>query len=321
MSETYYKKKRIKKGIAKSDMAKELGLSYIRYSAIEKGEIKMPTKLMDKFNEIINRGARNDIEKLNNEDVVNVFWNEITAKDENGQFELLNKCREFNINSYRRLAELLGCSNGTLSHYLNGYYKPNYDFKNKLYQFFQDENNIQLPNNNDKPNKPNKTTDDITTRRGRACKKKNLLEFFEDTDFVKTLEDMNMTIIDFAKASGISVNATRGMVNKRTIPAEKTLLKAKKYIDDYYHQVLPEDKLENCFPDIPESEAEITTTTTDFVTNVNVDSNPIINRYRDEMANNCELIEIFKNKIEELEVRNKVCEEVLKVVDEIRNEG
>lgn len=316
MSETYYKKKRIKHGIAKSDMARELDLSYKRYSAIEKGEIKMPTKLIDKFNEIINRGVKNDIDRLNNEDVVNMFWEEMRTKDGNNKFNLIHKCRDFNIGSYRVLAELLGCSNGTLSHYLNGDYEPNYDFKNKIYQFFQDENNIQLPSDS---NKPKKITDDINTRRGRACKKKDLLEFFEDTDFIKTLDDMNMTIIEFAKASGISINAVRGMVNKRTVPAEKTLLKAKKYITNYY-QVLPEDKLENCFPDIPESETEFTTTTTTFVTNVNVDENPIVDKYRDEIANNCELIEIYKDKIRDLEVRNKVCQEVLMVVEELRNE-
>lgn len=317
MSETYYKKKRIKNGIAKSDMARELDLSYKRYSAIEKGEIKMPTKLIDKFNEIINRGAKNDIDRLNNEDVVNVFWEEMRTKDNNNKFKLIYKCQEFNINSYRRLAELLGCSNGTLSHYLNGDYEPNYDFKNKVYQFFQDENNIQLPQT---PSKSKKTIDNTDKRRGRACKKTDLLEFFKETDFVKTLEDMNMTIIEFAKASGISINAVRGMVNKRTVPAEGTLTRAKKCIDNYYHNVLPEDKLEDCFPDIPESETEPITTTIGFAMNVNVDSNPIINRYQDEIANNCELIEMFKNKIEELEVRNKVCEEVLKVVNELRNE-
>ena len=41
-----------------ADMAKELGVEYNKYKAIERGEIKMPSKLMDKFNEIINRGKK-----------------------------------------------------------------------------------------------------------------------------------------------------------------------------------------------------------------------------------------------------------------------
>ena len=109
------------------------------------------------------------------------------------------------------------------------------------------------------------------------------------------------------------------MVNKRTIPAEKTLLKAKKYIDNYYSKLLPNDKIEDCFPEIPENETESTTTTATFVANVN--ANSIIDKYKDEIANNCELIDVYKDKIKDLEIRNRVCEEVLNVIEELRNEG
>ena len=55
----YGVKKRAQSGLTRADMAKELGVEYNKYKAMERGEIKMPSKLMDKFNEIINKGKTN----------------------------------------------------------------------------------------------------------------------------------------------------------------------------------------------------------------------------------------------------------------------
>ena len=72
--ETYYRKNRVKANIAPSDVAKELGLSYRRYTLIEKGIIKMPNDLINKFNEVINRGLNiNKLDQLNNEQIVNEY--------------------------------------------------------------------------------------------------------------------------------------------------------------------------------------------------------------------------------------------------------
>ena len=54
--DTIRRKKRAQSGLTRADMAKELGVEYNKYKAMERGEIKMPSKLMDKFNEIINKG-------------------------------------------------------------------------------------------------------------------------------------------------------------------------------------------------------------------------------------------------------------------------
>ena len=71
--ETYYRKNRVKANIAPSDVAKELGLSYRRYTLIEKGIIKMPNDLINKFNEVINRGLNiNKLDQLNNEQILPV---------------------------------------------------------------------------------------------------------------------------------------------------------------------------------------------------------------------------------------------------------
>lgn len=72
-------------------MAKELGIDYVRYDLIEKGRVKMPTKLIDTFNEIINRGkTTHSLSKIVNEQTVNDFWDEISTNSSNkyGDYKL-----------------------------------------------------------------------------------------------------------------------------------------------------------------------------------------------------------------------------------------
>ena len=65
---TYYKNKRNKVGLSQSDMARELGIPCVKYEQIERGEIKMPKRLIDKFNEIITRGNNiHSLKKLEHE--------------------------------------------------------------------------------------------------------------------------------------------------------------------------------------------------------------------------------------------------------------
>lgn len=152
--ETIWRKKRAQSGLTRADMAKELGVEYNKYKAMERGEIKMPSKLMDKFNEIINKGKNvHTLERLDKQMDIEAFWNEITIK-ENGQYKLMDRMKDFNINTYRELGTLLGYKDGTIfSTRLAHPEEAPIEFKTKLYNFFQDELNRQLPKEKTKSSK------------------------------------------------------------------------------------------------------------------------------------------------------------------------
>ena len=89
--ETIWRKKRAQSGMTRADMAKELGVEYNKYKAMERGEINMPSKLMDKFNEIVNRGKGiHKLEQLDNQASIDAFWYDVTRK-ENGQYKLMEE--------------------------------------------------------------------------------------------------------------------------------------------------------------------------------------------------------------------------------------
>ena len=152
--ETIWRKKRAQSGLTRADMAKELGVEYNKYKAMERGEIKMPSKLMDKFNEIINKGKNvHTLERLDKQMDIEAFWNEITIK-ENGQYKLMDRMKDFNINTYRELGVLLGYKDGSIfSTRLAHPEEAPIEFKTKLYNFFQDELNRQLPKEKTKSSK------------------------------------------------------------------------------------------------------------------------------------------------------------------------
>lgn len=152
--ETIWRKKRAQSGLTRADMAKELGVEYNKYKAIERGEIKMPNKLMDKFNEIINRGKNvHKLEQLDKQIDIDAFWNEVTTK-EGQQYKLVEKMKDFNIETYKELGLLLGYKDGSIfSTRLAHPEEAPIEFKTKLYNFFQDELNRQLPKEKTKSSK------------------------------------------------------------------------------------------------------------------------------------------------------------------------
>ena len=158
--ETMWRKKRAQSGMTCADMAKELGVEYKKYKAIERGEIKMPNKLMDRFNEIINRGKNvHKLEQLNKQIDIDAFWNEVIIK-EGKEYKLKEKMKDFNIETYKELGLLLGYKDGSIfSFRLAHPEEAPIEFKTKLYNFFQDELNRQLPKEKTKSvNKKNKKT-------------------------------------------------------------------------------------------------------------------------------------------------------------------
>ncbi len=140
-------KKRMKSGLSVSEMANGLGISYKKYKSIEKGRVKMPTKLIDKFNNLVGN-KENKITVLSEREKANVWWDKMCVRNKNGEYALKKEMDKFNIYSYNQLADLVGGWNPTtLSRCLAGSVKTTANFKNAYYSFFQDELNIQDPSN------------------------------------------------------------------------------------------------------------------------------------------------------------------------------
>lgn len=142
---TIWNEKRCKSGLNRSDVAKMLGVSYERYILIEKGLVKMPSNLIDKFNAIINKGKNeNKLNKLENNKKINDYIDWLLSNDSDGNSNLSNKMSEFNISTQKELGVLLGYADGTyLSLLKKDKDNVSYDLKNRLYDFFNDELNIQ----------------------------------------------------------------------------------------------------------------------------------------------------------------------------------
>lgn len=144
---TIWSEKRTKAGLKRSELASELGISYERYVLIEKGLVKMPTDLVDKFNEIIAKDKQEVvIDRLENEKTIDAYVEWLITIDKNGNLNLDNKMKEFNINTYCELGTLLGYkSSQPIQSIKSKGVNNSYDLKNKLYQFFTNELNIQPP--------------------------------------------------------------------------------------------------------------------------------------------------------------------------------
>ena len=309
--ETYYKRKRKKAGLAKSDMAKELGIDYKKYNLIENGVVKMPSKLIDKFNEVVNKGKNEHmLNRLDSERVVNEFWDEMTTKV-NNQYKLKEKMKEFNIITYGELAKLLGVSYSNLSHYLTGHTKTGYDFKNKLYLFFQDELNIQAPKKNNIKGKGPQGSN-------KQCHDPELLEWFEKTDLKALVAKHGLKYEQIAKDTGMHVSCVSRNIRKdrNMVPSTKTLTSLKEYFDKLENveenknvSIAFEEFVSEAIEETPQKEEQN-----------NTDVYDVIERYHREIDEIDDCLETYEKMLQDLSNRRKVCVEVLKVIEEIRGE-
>lgn len=309
--ETYYKRKRKKAGLAKSDMAKELGIDYKKYNLIENGVVKMPKNLIDKFNEIVSKGKNEHmLNRLDSERVVNEFWEEMTTKV-NNQYKLKEKMKEFNIVTYGELAKLLGVSYSNLSHYLTGHTKTGYDFKNKLYLFFQDELNIQVPKKNNVKGKGPQGSN-------KQCHDPELLEWFEKTDLKALVAKHGLKYDQIAKDTGMHVSCVSRNIRKdrNMVPSTKTLTSLKEYFDKLENveenknvSIAFEEFVSEAIEETPQKEEQN-----------NTDVYDVIERYHREIDEIDDCLETYEKMLQDLSNRRKVCVEVLKVIEEIRGE-
>lgn len=327
--ETYYKKKRRKTGLAPSDMAKELGINCKKYSLIENGVVKMPKNLIDRFNEIVSKGKNeNTLERLNNEQVVNDFWNDMKTKVD-GQYNLKRRMKEFNIETFRELAKLVGVSNSNISHYLSVDWEAPYDFKNTIYLFFQDELNIQVPKKKSSPLKGQKGNNQV----GRACKDPVLVDWYKTADLIKLANENNLTYEDISNGCGVNISSvSRAMRKSTNTPSYNTLKCLKEYFDKLENNKIVVDEWINqpcetmdvnefVMPELEQTsvQVEFHEFVEDAIEKCNT-SNDIRKRYQTEIEENNVIIETYQGIINNLINRNRTCEEVLKVIDELRGE-
>lgn len=250
---TYYKNKRNKVGLSQSDMARELGIPCVKYEQIERGEIKMPKRLIDKFNEIISRGNNiHSLEKLEHKREVNEYIDWLSKND-----HLKLEMDRFNISTRNELGQLLGYKGGSIiSKLFSGKFANAYDLKNKIYLFFHDELNMQ-------PKKLNKQISDkqksITSKLKKYCETYGLTQselskqthisqatinrLLKETQIVgnSTLSKIDI----FLKNKGFNNDCIESTVEEKSVPQAMFL------------SPTPNEDIDVLFPELPSGDSNV----------------------------------------------------------------
>ena len=317
-----YKKKRQKINMSEVDMAKKLGMDLVKYKFVEKGLMKMPNELIDKFNKIIDDGAINKIDELEHKKEVE-SWFEENFLDKNKLNDLL---KFYNIENYKQLGILLGYKDGSIisGALRKGSDNTRYNFKNKVYTFLTNEMNIQLPVNTRNTSKKAKTKTNATTSSERS----ELLEWFNNFDLKQFASENNLNPAELSRKLGISSSTAWGLLNtqSKSGPNTGTLKKLKNLVENY--SVL--DELSKEFPKIPEMKEE------DNICELTIQclaDEPIvertrpkytisntINKYKNMINEIDDKINDIQKTMSELETNKKIYSEVLKELELIENE-
>lgn len=287
----YYLRRRLQNNIKRSDMANMLGVDYNFYYAIEKGSVKMPLNLIDKFNTIINRGKENEIIGFENKIKADKFWEEVSQKDETGRWVLVNKMHDFNIKNYDELVQLLGYKSvGTIYNYLQGRNPVGDEFKKRLYNFFNDETNIQIPKETTRKN-------NATYKIGNSSRKPNakLDRYYEKTDFKKLLNENNITNVQIADAIGVHNSTVSQMTCKRYKPSYRIIQLVKDYLDSAI-----------------DKEESITVEKNDYISR-----QKILTELENEIASGNAEIEKLQKQIKEIESKIEISIKVIEIVKTI----
>lgn len=251
---TYYKNKRNKAGLSQSDMAKELGIPCVKYEQIERGEIKMPKKLIDKFNEIISRGNNiHSLEKLEHEREVNEYIDWL-SKDNHLKLEM----DMFNISTRNELGQLLGYNDGSIiSKLFSGKFTNAYDLKNKIYLFFHDELNMQPKKSKKQISNKQKS---LTTKLKKYCKTHGLTQHEVSKQLCIGQSTINRILMEkqiasnstlnkidiFLKSKGFNDNCVDSSVEEKSVPQAMFL------------EPTPNEDIDTLFPELPSDDSNIT---------------------------------------------------------------
>lgn len=320
---TYYKNKRNKVGLSQSDMARELGIPCVKYEQIERGEIKMPKKLIDKFNEIITRGNNiHSLEKLEHEREVNDYIDWL-IKDDHLKLEM----NMFNISTRNELGQLLGYKDGTIlsklfsGKYANGYC---YDLKNKIYLFFHDELNMQPKKLNKQISNKQKS---ITSKLKKYCETYGLTQSELSKQMCMSLPTINRLLketrivgnstlnkIDtFLKSKGFNKDSVDSTADEKFVP------------DVMFLGPTPNEDTDILFPELPSDDSNITVVdfdlnsskkTTDVTIPDETDSKELYS-IKKIYSENHEKIQKLTEEINKLVQREGVLLDILKEIERL----
>lgn len=318
---TYYKNKRNKVGLSQSDMARELGIPCVKYEQIERGEIKMPKRLIDKFNEIISRGNNiHSLEKLEHEREVNEYIDWLSKND-----YLKLEMDRFNISTRNELGQLLGYKGGSIiSKLFSGKFANAYDLKNKIYLFFHDELNMQ-------PKKLNKQISDkqksITSKLKKYCETYGLTQYELSKQMCTSQSTINRLLketqivgnstlnkIDiFLKNKGFNNNCVESTVEEKSVPQAMFL------------SPTPNEDADILFPELPSNNSNITVVdfdlngsekTTDVTVPDETDSKELYS-IKKIYSENHEKIQKLTEEINKLVQREDVLLDILKEIERL----
>ena len=332
---TYYEKKRKGTKLSQLDVANFLGMSYERYKLIERGDVKMPTRLINKFNELLHKDEKiNDLEKMDKLSKIDKWWDEMRKPLSNNKkgrsnYQLWNKCQEFNIKNYGELARLLGYKDSSIiSHALKGDTHSGLIYE-RIYDFFQDELNIQIVKDKSTNNvsgyiynKPTeverKTYDNKYTKYrgyiGYIGKSKeelnNIIDWYESNDFKVWCENNNETIYTIANNINIHPQTAKLLLENKIVWLQ-ILIKFYNYVNKNKQDVVV---LENTDKEIKRND--------------NTLKNKILTTYTNKLENiNNNLIELEKtikeltNNQVQLEKEKVIYEQIIKDINEYIEEN
>ena len=242
-----YMRKRRKSGLSVLDVASELNIPYNKYLEIERGEVKMPKNLIDKFNELINRGKNiNQLNRTQKEIEINNWFNDMTTKiDDKGTYKLNELMKEFNIDKQSDLAKLLGITPSYLCSALNKTPNAcNQKIRNRLYDFFHNELNIQ-PIKKKEINKPIKLDCTVTD-------KDELLKWWENFDFKNFMETNKIKQHYIAEEIGMADSAISRLYTTNAVPRVTNIAKIKSFVENYKKDENKEiEELKEQMPELP----------------------------------------------------------------------
>ena len=217
---TVYYFKRHKVGMTRSEMANALEVDYDRYELWEKGVLDMPSKYIDKFNEIIHRTKKDhNIDRLKHEREVNEWWEEMRQKDDRGVYKLNEVAKQYNFKTTRDLSEKLGFHKNSISFFLSSG-NVSYDKKDRMYTFLHNELNIQPP----------------LKKKGYTYKvngeRKELLEWYNNFDLKHFLLEHDLKQADILRSTSIASGTISALVNRKfDTPTTMVLSQLKDYVD------------------------------------------------------------------------------------------
>lgn len=312
-----YKKKRQKINMSEVDMAKKLGMDLVKYKFVEKGLMKMPKELIDKFNKIIDDGAINKIDVLEHKKEVE-RWFEENFLDKNKLKDIL---KFYNIENYKQLGILLGYKDGSaISTALSrGTNDTGYKFKNKVYTFLTNEMNIQLPINVSKKNIKHSVP---------SADRKELLKWFNNFDLKQFARENNLNPAELSRKLGISSSTAWGLLNtqSKSGPNTGTLKKLKSLVENQSGL----DELSKEFPKIPEMKeeddlCELTIQCLDDepiveTTKIKYTISNTIDKYKKIIYDIDNKLNDLQKDMSELETNKKIYSEVLKELELIEDE-